>query len=186
LIATPYWIWKKDKDGHKTMSKGEIFEKASEYVRELTGYAENLAINLMLEALPHIGIPTAVETLDDTVGMLRRINSRNLHVIIDTGHLNVTATKIGRDPTEYLIEHVKRLSDKLAHVHIDDNLGNIDAHLVPGEGAIDFKPFLSALDEVGYAGYLSLELNISGAYAIPPEPEKLIKKSRDFLLNLMH
>jgi sugar phosphate isomerase/epimerase len=185
LIATPYWLWKKDKEGHKPMSKAEIFERVTEYIRDLTTYAERSGMNLMLEALPHIGIPTAVETLDDTVEMLRRIDSRNLRVIIDTGHLNVTATKIGRDPTVYLIEHVKGLSDKLAHVHIDDNRGNIDSHLAPGEGGIDFKPLLVALDQIGYTGYLSLELNISGPYSIPPEPERLIKKSREFLIDLM-
>ena len=36
----------------------------------------------------------------------------------------------------------------------DDNQGQRDQHLVPGDGVFDFVSMLRALDQVGYTGYL--------------------------------
>jgi protein FrlC len=186
LLATPYSPWIRDKNGHRAMAKAEAFEMMAQYAEELTRYAEKSHMNLLLEAMPHIGIATAVETLEDTIEMLRRVNSPNLQVILDTGHHHVTATRTGLDPNESLVEHVNKLGDKLTHVHIDDNLGNTDSHLAPGDGNIDFNPLLEALEKTKYSGYLSLELDILGPNALPPQPEKLVKKSKEFLINLMN
>jgi protein FrlC len=60
------------------------------------------------------------------------------------------------------------LGDKLFHVHIDDNNGVRDQHLVPGEGNFDFLPFMTALREAGYQGFLAAELGWD--YTIDPDP----------------
>ena len=183
VVTTPFWLWKKgESGGFRMMNKVETLKKAEQILKELTDYAEKRDVTLLLEPLSHLET-TAVETLDETVATLDAIDSPNLQAMLDTGHINITATKLGRDPTKYLIEHVNKLNGRIAHVHIDDNFGDVDAHLVPGEGNINFKPFLNALEQNGYSGYLSIELAVFGNYPIPPTPETLIRKSRQFLIN---
>lgn len=69
---------------------------------------------------------------------------------------------------EFAARYVMRDAiDKLFHVHIDDNNGLRDQHLVPGEGSFDFPSFLADLGEVGYAGLLAVELGWD--YTIEPD-----------------
>jgi sugar phosphate isomerase/epimerase len=73
-----------------------------------------------------------------------------MKVLLDVGHVNVG----GEDPSD----SVRKAREYLAHVHIHDNDGTKDQHLVPGDGKIDFAPIVKALREVGYDGYVSAEL----------------------------
>ena len=51
-------------------------------------------------------------------------------------------------------------AEHLKHFHFTDGLGNATSslHMIPGEGRLDLKHVLDVLDAIGYAGYLSLEL----------------------------
>lgn len=53
---------------------------------------------------------------------------------------------------------VRRGADRLVNVQIDDMRRGVHEHLEFGEGEIDFPPVLTALDEVGYRGLVSVEL----------------------------
>ena len=47
----------------------------------------------------------------------------------------------------------------IRHVHLEDIAPTrVHAHLIPGEGAIDFAAALRALDAVGYGGWVTIEL----------------------------
>ncbi len=73
--------------------------------------------------------------------------------IMDVAH----AFGVGETPVSYL----KKLSPYLIHIHLDDvNAQDFPhRHLIPGEGDIDYPSFFTALSEVGYQGWLSVELN---------------------------
>ena len=116
----------------------------------------------MLEPLTFLET-TAVETLDDLAAVLDGVGSNALVAMLDTGHINVTARSLGRDPIEYLQAHIDRLGPRLQHLHLDDNHGDLDAHLLPGEGNFDFAAAYAALQRAGYAGWLSAELMMFGA-----------------------
>ena len=77
-------------------------------------------------------------------------------------------------------EAAKALGDRLFHVHIDDNNGVQDQHLVPGEGVFDFTGFVVALREVEYRGFLAAELGWE--YTIEPDPPArlTVERMRDF------
>jgi len=53
---------------------------------------------------------------------------------------------------------VYELGDHIHNVHISDNDGETNAHWRPGKGKIDWEAVLRALDETGYDGVLSIEL----------------------------
>lgn len=47
--------------------------------------------------------------------------------------------------------------DKISALHIHDNHGEVDEHLIPGDGMIDFSDFFAGLEASGYRGYLGVE-----------------------------
>lgn len=62
---------------------------------------------------------------------------------------------------------VKMLGEKrLGHVHFLD--GNPGGHLVPGDGVLDLKDDLRILSDLGYTGYLGLEV-LDRRYVMDPE-----------------
>jgi protein FrlC len=101
-------------------------------------------------------LPTCAATLE----LIKRLGYTNLGVLLDNGH----AYAVGESSPDA----VRWLGDRLFHVHIDDNNGLRDQHLVPGEGSFDFPSFLTALHEVGYDGFLAAELGWD--YTIDPDP----------------
>ena len=68
---------------------------------------------------------------------------------LDTGHAHAN----GQDPLSY----VRRAGDKLVEVHLSDNAGQSDDHLIPGEGTAPIAATLGALN--GSDVLLCLELN---------------------------
>jgi protein FrlC len=100
-------------------------------------------------------LPTCAAALEFS----KQLGYTNLGVLLDNGHAQVVG--------ESSADAVQQLGDKLFHVHIDDNNGLRDQHLVPGEGSFDFPPFLTALHEVGYVGFLAAELGWD--YTIDPD-----------------
>ena len=47
-------------------------------------------------------------------------------------------------------------------MHVHDNLGKNDDHMVPFSGVIDWKDYRKALDEIGFDGVFSLEAGWKG------------------------
>ncbi|XPP27564.1 MAG: hydroxypyruvate isomerase family protein [Leucobacter sp.] len=69
----------------------------------------------------------------------------NVALLLDTYHL----TTMGRDPAEA----IRRYGPLIGHVQFADAPGRGE----PGTGAIDFTGVLSALDEIGFSGFVGLE-----------------------------
>ena len=104
--------------------------------------------------------------------MVQEIKSERLGICFDTGH----AALNGED----LAESVRLLKGVPMHIHIDDNRGDSDAHMIPGEGGIDFASFANALKEIGYRGSVSAELGFQ--YTL--DPDAAARKTRSALSGL--
>ncbi len=63
------------------------------------------------------------------------------------------------------------------HIHIDDNTGDSDAHMIPGEGSINYKSFVQALKGINYQGFVSAELGFQ--YTL--EPDAAVQKTHTVL-----
>ena len=53
---------------------------------------------------------------------------------------------------------VRELGSRIFHCHFSDNDGTSNAHWRPGRGKIDWAQTLLALQEVGFDGVISIEL----------------------------
>jgi sugar phosphate isomerase/epimerase len=60
-----------------------------------------------------------------------------LRFTLDTGHAHVNGQK--------LLSIAERVGDKLVEIHLNDNTGNSDDHLIPGEGTAEINPLLDKL-----------------------------------------
>ena len=93
-----------------------------------------------------------VDTMDSFAELLEQIDSPQLGLTLDVGHLHC----LDEGPLDQVI---RRWSDRLVNVHIEDMRRGVHEHLMFGEGEIDFPPVLAALAEIGYGGGLHVELS---------------------------
>lgn len=83
--------------------------------------------------------------------LLEVVNSVDgLKVVFDVGHANTT----GIGPVEYF----KRVKEFVINMHVHDNKGEKDEHLLIGEGTIDFVTLLRECKNSKYYGPFILEL----------------------------
>ena len=89
--------------------------------------------------------------------ILETIASEDAGICLDTGHYLLNQEEaakggfnLGNKPLNW--------QKKLFHIHIHDNNGNKDLHLLPGEGSFPLASFISFLKEIHYQNMLILEL----------------------------
>ena len=115
--------------------------------------------------------------IDDLLYIIDKVGNDRFAVCLDTGHLNRTL----KNQREFIL----KAGDKLKALHINDNRGEADEHLMPfGGGTVDFTEVVDTLREIGYQGMFNLE--IPGERGIPLElrDAKLayIRKCYDYLM----
>lgn len=85
---------------------------------------------------------------------------------LDVGHANVSGRNLRRE--------IKMLGDRLTILHIHDNDGQGDQHLIPYTqkqyrvNTTDWEGFLAGLRDIGYKGTLNFE-TFAGLYEVPQE-----------------
>jgi protein FrlC len=89
-------------------------------------------------------------TINDALKMIDELNVDDFGILLDTGHCHVNNEKFD--------EVIPACAHLPLHIHLDDNNGDMDAHLVPGEGTVDFKTLAQELKKINYKGYMSAEL----------------------------
>jgi sugar phosphate isomerase/epimerase len=127
------------------VSTGARLRNALESLLHVDRGCEELGVRLAIETpLPHLvgGHP------DEMAWLLERLPA-GVGLCLDIGHAH-----LGRSIGAF----INVAGDRLMHVHMHDNRGTHDDHLIPGEGLIDWCEVFDGLRRVGYAGALILEL----------------------------
>ena len=82
---------------------------------------------------------------------MRHIDSPAVGLNFDIGH----AYCVGDDPATT----IPRVAKYIRHFHLEDIAATrVHHHLVPGEGAIDFAATFRAIRQIGYDGWVTVEL----------------------------
>jgi len=138
----------------------------------LLEHAQKYKITLLLEPA-HKMESDLIITVDDALRMIKEIKSNRIGIVLDTGHAAINK--------ESLKDCIRKLngSKSVYHIHIDDNDGLMDEHLIPGRGKINFIPFLKELKKVNYQDFLTVELG----FQYTADPDSAVYESRDFLLH---
>ena len=147
---------------------GAIIEGARvryrEFVSRCLPYARDRGVVLALENAG--GHPTSCpSSIEELFPLLREFEG--IGMAFDIGHAYLAERKRKtRKPESTIASMIKRVGHQIVHVHLHDNRGVEDDHFVPGEGAVDFKPIVAALREIGYERLVVAEL------WDPEEPER--------------
>ena len=115
------------------------------------------------------GVRLVLENLRDAIWLLDRVleevgddpEATNLGICIDTGHAHMSHDA-GREPVSNYLE---RYAGQLTHIHLHDNHGESDEHLVLGDGTIDWPRVVRTLDRIGFDGTAVLEVHPAGMSA---------------------
>lgn len=110
------------------------------YFQGIVSYAEKKNVRTAFE---NIQRPEYLKTL------FERLEGGNIGFCFDTGHENCFSK--GKDMlSEY--------GERLCALHIHDNNGEADSHLIPFDGNIDFSETVKRLCALDYRGAVSLEV----------------------------
>jgi len=122
--------------------------RQDETLDELEAYVLSTPVAICLETLTARESDTPNAQLVDLT--LRR-PAAGFGFVLDTGHSNIAGDLEG------LAEKVGR---RLLNLHLNDNDGRGDQHLVPYGGTIEWTPFMQGLRNSGYEGPLTLEVYV--------------------------
>ena len=135
--------------------------------------------NMPLAYHHHMG--TVIETEDETRRLIESTSDR-VKLLIDTGHMLFAGGNS--------IKMTEDFMERIIHVHCKDIRKNVlekslkndstfrqafldGAFTVPGDGCIDYKPFLTVLKNRNYEGWLVVEAEQDPAKANPFEYAKI-------------
>ncbi|MDE1830405.1 MAG: sugar phosphate isomerase/epimerase, partial [Thaumarchaeota archaeon] len=101
--------------------------------------------------------------------LMQKINSEYVRLNFDIGHFFC----VREDPAQIVHE----LSEYIEHFHLADiNENRIHRHLIPGLGAINFAEVFQAINDIGYSGFVTVEL-----YPYQSTPIKAAQEALDYL-----
>lgn len=93
----------------------------------------------------------ACATPEDFCRHIDIVGDDYLVACLDIGHAEMKGSETSA------VEMIRALGHRLAALHIHDNDKWHDSHQIPFSMDIDFPPIVSALREIGYRGYFTLE-----------------------------
>jgi sugar phosphate isomerase/epimerase len=146
-------------------SPTEATNRLLDGLRRVLDYAAGQGVNIGFEPEPGM----LIDSMKQFDQLLERINTANLRVTLDVGHLHCQR--------EFPIEnYIRRWGRRIVNVHLEDMRAGKHEHLMFGEGEIDFPPLLAAFEEVGYRGGLHVELSRHSH-----EAPEMAQRAYDFL-----
>lgn len=120
-------------------------------LQALSDILEHIKGTEIVVCLENLITSPAVNTAEGLMFFMEKLNSENLGICLDTGHLNL------RDKNQ--AEFIRRTKNYLKALHLADNEGERDQHLMPyGKGSVDFKTVISEAKAINYQGLYNLEI----------------------------
>ena len=114
---------------------------------ELLPIAEKERIKILIEPEPSLLLENSGQFLD----FIKNVNSHYVRLNFDIGHFYC----VREDPAKL----VYKLADYIEHFHLADiATDRVHNHLIPGQESIDFRSVFKAIHEIGYKGFVTVEL----------------------------
>lgn len=117
----------------------------------LEKYNVKLAIENMFnyDSIRKCICPTVCSTAEEMADYIDTLDDEHFVACLDVGHGHLT----GDTPDNM----ARILGDRLEVLHVHDNNGFSDQHVIPYHGNINWDSFCNVLTEIGYKGSLSFE-----------------------------
>jgi len=139
-----------DRDFSTTLAREDNRRSINDYIP----VAKDSGVVIALENLPIFPWDTSwrfySHDYEELISFADSFKSDNVKICWDFGHAHLT----GIDQRRAL----SLIGDKLVCTHIHDNFENNDHHLIPGIGTVKWEEIMPTLNDIGYQGPLTLEL----------------------------
>jgi sugar phosphate isomerase/epimerase len=86
-----------------------------------------------------------INTINEGLELIAQVGADNVGLLFDTFHANIEESSME--------EAIRAAGSRLMHVHVADS-----NRWYPGAGHLDFENVVNTLREIGYSGYLSVEI----------------------------
>jgi fructoselysine 3-epimerase len=148
-------------------SRIQAWEWSRRALSEVAKTAADFGITVVVEPTPTDS--NLIESCDDAIELMEQVGEKNVGLMFDTQH----AYYRNEVPTDY----VYRMDKHLRHVHLSEF-----GRGAPGTGPGDFVGLIAALREIGYDGYLAMEIGFNRRNV---EPDLVARQAFDYLKPLV-
>lgn len=129
------------------MRRDEAVLLFSEGLHAVLPRAQEKGVMVLIEPEPDL----LIETSDEYLDFMKGLDHPSLGLNFDIGHFYC----VGEDPAAV----VEKLKTYTRHYHLEDIPKNREhRHILPGEGGIDLKAVLKAINKTRYEGFITVEL----------------------------
>ena len=129
------------------LDKSELKKLFVNGLTRAAAIAEKEKVKILIEPEPNLLLENSGQFLE----FIKSITSDYVGLNFDIGHFYC----VGEDPAEAVYE----LAGYIEHFHLADIANDrLHNHLIPGLGSIDFRSVFKAIREIGYEGFVTVEL----------------------------
>jgi sugar phosphate isomerase/epimerase len=153
--------------GRLSSVSGDARGQLISMLRDAVHMAEARGVRLALEPMNRFQTDI-VTNAEEGLAFLDEVGHPSLGLLLDTCHM-ITDEASWSKPFQRVMA-----SGRLWHVHLADS-----NRLAPGYGLIDFRPIISTLRQIGYTGYLSIEV------LAKPDPDTAARDAVAHMLPLL-
>ncbi len=148
-LGSDYMLISPAHAGYDTKPR-EIRDRLYRTCQELTAYAENVGVRIVIEPLTTME-SNVFKSANDLLDLFEHVDSDYLMAMCDICP--------PFQQQEQITSYFNKLGDKLYHLHIIDSNGVDDSHVMPGEGVLPMPELLKEIqDYYHYDGTATIEL----------------------------
>ncbi|GAC1445273.1 MAG: sugar phosphate isomerase/epimerase [Chloroflexota bacterium] len=147
-------------------SRLQAWEWSCDGLKQVARYAAGKNITICIEPTPVDS--NLVEGADDAIEMMREVSEPNVKLMFDTYHVLFRK--------EVQTDYVYQMGNELKHIHLSDS-----DRLAPGQGTVDFLSLFQALKDVGFDGYLTMEIGFDKRTS---QPDVLARDAYEYVSDL--
>lgn len=129
--------------------KENFYDCVCRSMDELMPYCLQKGVRICLENLFDMPGEDVMEVWDR---LFARYPAEFLGLCFDSGHANMLWGN-------QMVDIIRKYGERLYAIHLHDNNGAADFHMIPGNGRIDWESVMGALAESAYEGPLVLEIS---------------------------
>ena len=148
----------------------QTFDANKAFFMPLLERAGQYGVNILVENFNKMSVPGLywIDNATDLLGLIEYVNHPLFHAVWDAGHANLQ--EMPQD------EELRLLGSHVRALHIQDNRGDHDAHLLPFLGTMSMDAVMHGLLDIGYEGYFTFE--VGGIFSTAEQKRPFAKDSR--------
>lgn len=141
-----------------------------EFFAPILERAEKYGVNILVENFNIMCVPGLywIDNATDLRALIDLVDHPLFHAVWDAGHANLQ--EMPQD------EELRILGNHVRALHIQDNRGDTDSHLLPFLGTMSMDALMNGLKDIGYNGFFTFE--VGGIFTPPAEKRPFEKDTR--------